>query len=112
MLSLDGHRLTIAEVAAVARDGSAALAPDAIARMETSRALIDRLAAGDDPIYAVNTGVGLLADQRVSRDDLDQLQRNVIRSHCVGVGEPLARDVVRAIMLIRANVLALGFSGI
>jgi histidine ammonia-lyase len=80
--------------------------------MERSRSLIDRLAAGDDPIYAVNTGVGLLADQRVSREQLDQLQRNVIRSHCTGVGDPLPRDVVRAMMLIRANVLALGFSGI
>jgi histidine ammonia-lyase len=80
--------------------------------MERSRALIDRLAAGDAPIYAVNTGVGLLADHRISRDDLDQLQRNVIRSHCVGVGEPLGREVVRAMMLIRANVLAIGASGI
>jgi histidine ammonia-lyase len=80
--------------------------------METSRALIDRLAAGDDPIYAVNTGVGLLANVRIPRGQLDQLQRNVIRSHCVGVGEPLSREVVRAMMLIRANVLAKGFSGI
>ena len=113
MFSLDGHRLTIEEVVAVARGASSvSLAPDAVDRMERSRSLIDRLAAGDDPIYAVNTGVGLLADQRVSRDDLDQLQRNVIRSHAVGVGDPLPRDVVRAMMLIRANVLALGFSGI
>lgn len=80
--------------------------------MEESRALIDRLAAGDAPIYAVNTGVGLLANVRIPRGDLDQLQRNVIRSHSVGVGEPLARDAVRAMMLIRANVLAKGFSGI
>ena len=80
--------------------------------MEESRALIDRLAAGDAPIYAVNTGVGLLANVRIPRGDLDQLQRNVIRSHAVGVGEPLARDAVRAMILIRANVLAKGFSGI
>jgi histidine ammonia-lyase len=80
--------------------------------MENSRALIDRMAAGDDPIYAVNTGVGLLANVRIARGELDQLQRNVIRSHCVGVGEPLSREVVRAMMLIRANVLAKGFSGI
>jgi histidine ammonia-lyase len=80
--------------------------------MEASRALIDRLAAGDDPIYAVNTGVGLLADVRIPREDLDRLQRNVIRSHSAGVGEPLAREVVRAMMLIRANVLAKGLSGI
>ena len=81
-------------------------------QMERSRALIDRLAAGDEPIYAVNTGVGLLANVRIPRDELDQLQRNVIRSHCVGVGEPSAREAVRAMMLIRANVLAKGFSGI
>jgi histidine ammonia-lyase len=80
--------------------------------MLESRALIDRLAEGDEPIYAVNTGVGLLADVRIPREDLDQLQRNVVRSHATGVGEPLAREVVRAIMLIRANVLAKGLSGI
>src|SRR5207248_3272973 len=84
----------------------------ASARMERSRALIDELAAGDEPIYAVNTGVGLLADVRIPREDLDQLQRNVLRSHAAGVGDPLPRDVVRAMMLIRANVLAMGFSGI
>src|SRR6516225_3409827 len=113
-LELTGQDLTIADVVSVAstRSAQAALAPAAVKAMERSRSLIDRLAAGDDPIYAVNTGVGLLADQRVSREQLDQLQRNVIRSHCTGVGDPLPREVVRAMMLIRANVLALGFSGI
>jgi len=113
MLQLDGEHLTIADVRAVARGGAeVAIVPAAAARMQASRAVIDRLAAGDQPIYAVNTGVGLLADVRVSREDLEQLQRNVIRSHSAGVGEPLARDVVRAMMLIRANVLAKGLSGI
>ena len=113
-MNLTGHDLTLAEVVSTARAPGAriALAKSAVEAMERSRSLIDRLAAGDAPIYAVNTGVGLLADQRVSREQLDQLQRNVIRSHCTGVGEPLAREVVRAMMLIRANVLALGFSGI
>src|SRR5262249_17487651 len=55
---------------------------------------------------------GLLADVRVSNDDLEALQRNVVRSHCAGVGEPLGRAETRAMMLIRANVLAKGFSGI
>lgn len=105
---LTGADLAIGDLAGT----SFTLAPAAVERMERSRALIDRLAAGDDPIYAVNTGVGLLADERVSRDDLDALQRNVVRSHCTGVGEPLPRDVVRAMMVIRANTLALGFSGI
>jgi histidine ammonia-lyase len=113
-LHVDGNTLTLAQVcrAASAQTAEVSLALDARARMEQSRALIDRLAAGDAAIYAVNTGVGLLANVRIPREDLDQLQRNVIRSHCAGVGEPLARDVVRAMMLIRANVLAKGFSGI
>lgn len=110
---LDGNSLSLEDVVAVARAGAPAhLAPAAIDRMNASRALIERLAAGDEPIYAVNTGVGLLANMRISREDLDQLQRNVIRSHSVGVGDPLPRDVVRAMMLIRANVLAIGLSGI
>jgi histidine ammonia-lyase len=113
-MTLDGNTLTLAEVCAAARAQTAAidLAPEARARMEHSRSLIDRLAAGDAPIYAVNTGVGLLANVRIPRGDLDLLQRNVIRSHCTGVGEPLSREAVRAMMLIRANVLAKGFSGI
>lgn len=112
-MQLDGKSLTVAATVAAARGGEpVSLAPPAIQTMNRSRELIERLAAGDDPIYAVNTGVGLLADVRIPRDELDQLQRNVIRSHSAGVGVPLAREVVRAIMLIRANVLALGFSGI
>src|SRR6202167_2347667 len=116
-LLLDGATLTIENVRQASRPVVApfpqvTLSPSARRQMENSRALIDRHAAGDDPIYAVNTGVGLLANVRIPRDQLDQLQRNVIRSHCVGVGEPLAREAVRAMMLIRANVLAKGFSGI
>jgi histidine ammonia-lyase len=80
--------------------------------MERSRAAVDTLATGDAPIYAVNTGVGYLANVRIPREDLDRLQSNVIRSHAAGVGEPLAREVVRAMVLIRANVLAKGVSGI
>ena len=80
--------------------------------MQRSRGVVEKLAAGDAPVYAVNTGVGLLADIRVPAEELEQLQRNVVRSHACGVGEPLSRGEVRAMMLIRANVLAKGFSGI
>jgi histidine ammonia-lyase len=113
-LPVDGNTLSLDDVCAVARAPLADthLSDEARARMEESRALIDRLAAGEAPIYAVNTGVGLLANVRIPREDLDQLQRNVIRSHAVGVGEPLSREAVRAMMLIRANVLAKGYSGI
>ena len=113
MVLLDGDGLTIAQVIAVARAGEpAGIAPAAIEKMRKSRAVVERLAAGDDPVYAVNTGVGLLADVRVPASDLQTLQRNVVRSHAAGVGEPLGRAETRAMMLIRANVLAKGFSGI
>jgi len=113
-LTIDGYHLTVADTLAVARAATAqvGISNEAIERMNRSRALIDRLAAGDAPIYAVNTGVGLLANVRIPAGELEQLQRNVVRSHASGVGEPLARSVVRAMMLIRANTLAMGFSGI
>ncbi len=110
---LDGERLTIADVRRVAAGGAeVALAPEAAARMRRSREVVERLAAGDDPVYALNTGVGMLADVRIPREDLERLQVNIVRSHAAGVGEPLAREVVRGILLIRANVLAKGLSGI
>src|SRR6202049_4451541 len=113
MVSIDGSRLSLQEVHQVsALNEPVEIATHAIAAMQRSRAVVERLASGEAPIYAVNTGVGLLADVRVPPDELEQLQRNVVRSHACGVGEPLAHDEVRAIMLIRANVLAKGFSGI
>src|SRR5580698_511400 len=113
MISLDGSRLTFDEFRRVAQlDETVRIDPDALPAMLHSRAVVERLALGDDPVYAVNTGVGLLADVRVPPGELEQLQRNVVRSHACGVGAPLARDEVRGMMLIRANVLAKGFSGI
>jgi len=110
---LDGNHLTIKDVVSVAAGSDvAALAPDAVEKMLRSRSVVERLAAGGAPVYGVNTGVGLLADVRVPAADLEQLQRNVVRSHAAGAGEPLHREAVRAMMLIRANVLAKGFSGI
>jgi len=113
MVTLDGWSLTLEQAAAVARNGDeAAISAEAISRIRKSRDVIDRMAAGDTPVYAVNTGVGYLSDQRVAADEIEQLQLNVVRSHACGVGEPLPREVVRAMMLIRANVLAKGHSGI
>ena len=113
MVVLDGDRLAIEQVIAVAvHEDTAALAPASVEKMLRSRAVVERLAAGDEPVYGVNTGVGLLADVRVPPADLEQLQRNVVRSHAAGAGDPLEREEVRAMMLIRANVLAKGFSGI
>ena len=112
-VQLDGEHLTLPDVCAVAEGrAQASVSAAAIEKMRRSREPVERLAAGDQPIYGVNTGVGLLADVRIRREELDQLQVNVIRSHSTGVGPPLDRTVVRAMMLIRANVLAKGLSGI
>jgi histidine ammonia-lyase len=113
MVSLSGNDLTIEQVCAVARRNERVeISEAAVVAMRRSRLIVERLAAGDDPVYAVNTGVGLLADVRVPATDLAALQRNVVRSHAAGVGPPLRKNEVRAMMLIRANVLAKGFSGI
>jgi histidine ammonia-lyase len=113
MILLSGSGLTFDELRRVAQlDERVQIDPAALPAMLRSRAVVEQLASGDAPVYAVNTGVGLLADVRVPPDELEQLQRNVVRSHACGVGEPLARDEVRGMMLIRANVLAKGFSGI
>ena len=113
MVELDGSRLMVDELWRVAaRDEPVGLTSAALTAMQRSRAVVERLAASDEPVYAVNTGVGLLADVRVPPEQLEQLQHNVIRSHACGIGQPLAREEVRAMMLIRANVLARGFSGI
>ena len=112
-VELDGEHLSIADVCEVAERGApVSLSAAAVTKMQASREPVERLAAGDEPIYGVNTGVGLLADIRIPRDQLDQLQLNVVRSHAAGLGSPLPSSVVRAMMLIRANVLAKGFSGI
>ncbi len=113
MVLLDGEHLTQEQVLAVAaRNEVVEIAPEAVGKIARSRAVVERLAAGDAPVYAVNTGVGQLAGVRVPPEELDRFQRNLVRSHACGVGEPMKREEVRAMMLIRANVLAKGLSGI
>ena len=73
---------------------------------------MQRAAQGDAPVYGVNTGFGKLANQRISQGQLDTLQLNLIRSHCVGVGEPLAPEVVRLMLALKAASLARGHSGV
>jgi histidine ammonia-lyase len=110
---LDGERLRIDDVVAVAREQARVrLAPVALRRMRRSRAIVDELVRGNKTAYGITTGFGEFANIRISRDKTRQLQRNLIMSHAVGVGAPLPTDVVRAAMLIRANNLAKGFSGV
>ncbi len=80
--------------------------------MAASRAVIERVVASGDTVYGVTTGFGDLADVRVSPEQTATLQRNLVRSHAAGVGEPLPTEVVRAMLLLRANALAVGLSGI
>ena len=88
------------------------LAPDAREAVETARSVVDDLVAKDQVAYAITTGVGQLADVRISHEQVRELQINLVRSHAVGVGEPLSEYEARAMMLLRANSLAKGFSGV
>jgi histidine ammonia-lyase len=110
---LTGNDLTFDQLYAVAlRDEQVSLAPAAVARMKASRAVVDRLVAANETAYGINTGFGKLASVRISTEQVRQLQINLVRSHVCGVGTPLSTPEVRAMMLLRANALAKGLSGI
>ncbi|GLC27533.1 histidine ammonia-lyase [Roseisolibacter agri] len=109
---IDGRALTLASLRAVA-DGSAraVLSPEARARMLATRAVVDDIVARDAVVYGVTTGFGKLSEVAIPPDRLRALQVNLVRSHAAGVGTPLSTPEVRAMMLLRANVLACGHSG-
>jgi histidine ammonia-lyase len=112
-VTLDGRSLSIADVVAVARGNApVALDPRALEAVRKSRRVVEEAAERGQTIYGVNTGFGKLAHVRIPPEQARQLQLNLIRSHASGVGEPLSRDAVRAMMLLRANVLARGTSGV
>ena len=109
---LNGGSLTISQVAAVAYEGApVALDREAVARVSRSRRSIDAAVERGDVIYGVNTGFGKLAEVRIADGDIIQLQKNLVRSHAAGVGDPLPLPIVRAVMLLRANVLLRTTSG-
>ncbi len=109
-----GEELTPADVIAVAREAAwVELADEARARVEASRQWVEKIAADDAAvIYGITTGFGVFADVWISAEQSRDLMRRLIVSHIVGIGEPLTEDVVRAAMLIRANALAQGNSGV
>ncbi|HMS03246.1 MAG TPA: histidine ammonia-lyase [Gemmatimonadaceae bacterium] len=109
---LDGRSLTRDVLEAVA-DGRCrvTLHAEAEARMERTRRVVEAAVASGAPVYGVNTGFGKLSEVAIARDDLAALQRNLVRSHAAGIGEPLPVREVRAMMLLRANVLATGYAG-
>src|SRR5712664_945771 len=110
---LSGNDLTFSQLYDVALRGETiSLAPAAIAGMNASRAVVDRLVASGAAAYGINTGFGKLASVRISPEQVRQLQVNLVRSHACGVGAPLSETETRAMMLLRANALAKGFSGV
>lgn len=112
-MELNGQQISLDEIADVAhRNNRVALSASAHARINAARKVIDDIVARDTVVYGVTTGFGKLADVRIPHDDLRHLQLNLVRSHACGIGLPLSQPEVRAMMLLRANVLALGFSGI
>jgi histidine ammonia-lyase len=111
-LPLTGRDLTIADLVEVAREGrTVSLEAGAVERMRASRGVIEELVAGGATVYGVTTGFGDLADVRIEPARGADLQRNLVRSHAAGVGDPLAVEVVRAMLVLRANTLAVGLSG-
>ena len=112
-LRIDGNSLTIADVVSVARrDTPVALDRAAEQLVRAAAKLVAEVAEGDTPVYGINTGFGDLSQKRIARGDLVKLQYNLLRSHAAGVGDPLPQDVTRAILLLRANTLASGRSGV
>lgn len=115
-LLIDGKSLSLEDIAAVAHDMDrkiqVKLAPRARPKMLASRKFIESKLGGKAAIYGVNTGFGLLSKVRIDSSKLDKLQINLLRSHAVGVGKPMSEQEVRAAILLRANTLASGNSGV
>jgi len=112
-MELNGQTMTLTEIATVALgDAAVEVSPSARPRILASRKVIEDIVARDAVVYGVSTGFGKLSDVRIPRGELAQLQLNLVRSHACGIGNPLPEPEVRAMILLRANVLTLGLSGI
>jgi histidine ammonia-lyase len=111
-LSISGNRLKVDDVVAVANGQSVILDPSALPRIERSRAAVAELVEKGEVVYGITTGFGRFKDRIISPDQVRKLQINLVRSHAVGVGSDLPEAVVRAMLLVRANTLALGYSGV
>jgi len=109
MITINGDDLALEQVHEVARKyENVSISKSAYEKMMKSRSIVERFLSEGKPIYGVNTGFGALANVKISKEKLKELQRNIILSHSAGVGEYLKEDIVRAMMLIRANALAKG----
>jgi len=112
-LLLSGQNLSLEEICSVARgERQVGLAAPSLARVDAAREVVEKILDKEDAVYGVNTGFGKLSDVRIPADRLGDLQLNLVRSHACGLGDPLSHAEVRAMLLLRANVLAKGFSGV
>lgn len=113
ILALSGHDLTLARLRrALQREERLALTAEARRRIKASRAIVDRLHDDPAPHYGINTGFGILAHKRVPTADIEKLQENLILSHAVGVGDEVPADIVRLMLMLKVNGLAVGLSGV
>lgn len=113
MIEINGENLSIEDVVKISRDfESVRLSEDAIRKIQKSREMVESIVGQNKIVYGINTGFGELAKETIPYDSIDELQHNLIRSHSCGVGHPLPAEIVRAMMVLRANSLAKGYSGI
>jgi histidine ammonia-lyase len=112
MVHLSGQQLTLAEIATLADVHTRVdIAPSAVSRMKASERVVRHVSVSGRPVYGINTGFGKLCEVRIPDDAIGQLQLNLVRSHACGLGRPLSEPETRVIMALRANTLALGYSG-
>jgi len=113
VILIDGSKLSIEDIVAVARNGAKVrLTTDAKTAIQRSHKWVEDIIVRGDPVYGINTGFGIFADKRIPCDDSARLSRNLILSHAVGTGPAFDEEIVRAAILIRANTLAKGYSGV
>src|ERR1700721_226356 len=112
-IQIDGEHLSFAELYRIVHDRQPVeIAAVAHARMTASRKVIEKLIKSDAAVYGVNTGFGKMSAVRISREQIGELQVNLVRSHACGVGAPLSEQETRAMLVLRANAIAKGFSGV
>ncbi len=113
LVKIDGDNLTLEDVEAVALHGALVkIDPKATGKINKCRKFVEKIVNADKTVYGINTGFGKLCNQRISKKDIEKLQENLVLSHALGVGPFFNQEEVRAIMLLRANVLAKGHSGV
>ncbi|HOO28327.1 MAG TPA: aromatic amino acid lyase, partial [Lachnospiraceae bacterium] len=112
-VELTGEGLTVEKVVAVARfQAEVSISKEAVEKMRKSRARVEQIVESEVPTYGINTGFGDFSTISIDKGNIKNIQKNLILSHCVATGKPYEKEVVLAIMLLRANALCIGFSGI